>query len=141
MVCCSWRIVYNFVIVVDRETDSDGLINTEQMAEMVPTPWGFNELVGAININNMNWPDFFKASKLTWSSRTTLNPDDKRYGMILPAEIGALPKGVVDGGSFIRIVPIDVFVAWVGLDGKVRSELFAEEVSGVFETGGKGEGE
>ena len=38
MICSSWRIIDNFVPLIDRKTDSDWLVDTEQMTEVIPAP-------------------------------------------------------------------------------------------------------
>jgi hypothetical protein len=84
----------------------------------------------------MERADFIKATELTGAARTALNPNNKRNCMILPTEIRALPKGIIYRSSFVRVIPVDIFIARVCLDSEIGAELFTEECSRVLETRG-----
>jgi hypothetical protein len=51
---------------------------------MVPSPDMFDGFVGSINVLNVDGTDFIKTTELGSSSRSSLKPDDERYGMVLP---------------------------------------------------------
>ena len=80
-----WRVVNNWVSVVGRKSDPDWLIQAHQMSEMVPSPHVLDRFVGTVQVLNINWAHFVEASELRGSSRPPLQPDNERYGVVLPA--------------------------------------------------------
>lgn len=53
MICSSWRIIDNFVPLIDRKTDSDWLVDTEQMTEVIPAPWCLDDFICPIHIKDV----------------------------------------------------------------------------------------
>ena len=58
---------------------------------MVPSPCGFDDFVGTVDILNVERPNLVEASELAGTSGPALKPDDKGDVVILPGEVGALP--------------------------------------------------
>lgn len=109
---CLWSVI-DHLIVVDRKSNSDRLINTHQVTKMIPVPHALNGFIVAFMVNDMHRPYLLKAPKLTGPSRSSLQPNNNRYGMIRPGQIIPLPERIVHGRGLVRIVPINIFVAGV----------------------------
>ncbi len=137
MICCCRCVVNNFVALIDWKPDSNRLIYTKQMAKVIPSPWSFNHFICPININDVQRSNFLKAAKLARTSRTSLKPNYEGNCMVLPIQIWTLPKRIIDWCTFVLIIPINILVPRVCLDGKVVAELFVEKAGCVFESGCK----
>lgn len=90
---------------------SDWLIDAHDVSFRVPAPCVLCCFQVTRLSFDIDWSDFVEASELAGGSRSTLQPDDQRYGFILPRESISLPEGIVYGCHAIIEIPIDIFVA------------------------------
>jgi len=83
------------------------------MAERVPSPRildGFQVIFAAFNEERT---ELVEAAELTWTTWTTLKPDDDRNAFITEGEIKSLPERVVDSSRSFGKIPVHIFKARV----------------------------
>lgn len=92
------RVVDPIRVIVVGEPDTDRLVDAHDMSVDVPRPWILSDSEAVVLALDVDGSDQVEASELAGCSGSSLEPDDKGDGLVLPGEGVALPERVVNRG-------------------------------------------
>ena len=81
---CRAGVVHLISSIIVGKSDSNRLINAHEMTEEVPRPRIFHSLdisLGSLSVDRSN---LVEAAELTWSSGSSLKPDDEWNRLVFP---------------------------------------------------------
>jgi hypothetical protein len=81
--CCAGVVDFVGAIIVGK-THSNGLVDTKQVPEEVPSPWIFCCLEISLTSLDEDGSKLVETSKLTRSTRSPLQPNNQRNTLVLP---------------------------------------------------------